>query len=236
MHSLHRDRSAPSRITDTLRQHRPAITSYYSPSALHLSSVKRTHARSEITLDKRDRQLIRNIQKGRFADPEFDPYEVFGDPGPVSIHPMTNEDEPKRRFIPSKWEAQRVNYLVQAIKKGWIKTGTLPWATRCVGVLCVTRGIGRDLIVTNVSMYHALTPCRQGALPEAAAEALPHLGPGHRRHAALRPHPRPAPQAPGPRRVVQPARGVPVHKGAHCVYCGCVLYASVECAVITLLS
>lgn len=37
---------------------------------------------------------------------------------------MTNEDEPKRRFIPSKWEAQRVNYLVQAIKKGWIKTGT----------------------------------------------------------------------------------------------------------------
>ena len=128
---------------------------------------------TEVTLDKRDRELIRNIQKGRFADPEFDPYEVFGDPGPVSIHPMLNLDEPKRRFIPSKWEAQRVNYLVQAIKKGWIKTGTYATSLYSIFILCYIMFCAMS---TENGTYLRLS--RQGALPKAEAEALPYMGPG----------------------------------------------------------
>jgi len=37
-----------------------------------------------------------------------------------SIHPVTNKPPAKSQFVPSKWEAQRVAYLVRAIKKGWI--------------------------------------------------------------------------------------------------------------------
>ena len=39
------------------------------------------------------------------------------------IHPLLNTPEPKRRFIPSKWEAKKIAYLVKAIRKGWIKVG-----------------------------------------------------------------------------------------------------------------
>jgi ribosome biogenesis protein ERB1 len=33
-----------------------------------------------------------------------------------------NSNEPKRRFLPSKWERLKINKFVQAIKKGWMKT------------------------------------------------------------------------------------------------------------------
>ena len=35
--------------------------------------------------------------------------------------PAINLPEPKRRFVPSKWEAQKIAYLVKAIRKGWVK-------------------------------------------------------------------------------------------------------------------
>lgn len=38
-----------------------------------------------------------------------------------SIHPLSSAPEPKRRFIPSKWEAKKVLKLVRAIRKGLIK-------------------------------------------------------------------------------------------------------------------
>lgn len=41
------------------------------------------------------------------------------DEGP-SIFPVTNKMPAKSQFIPSKWEAKRVAYLVRAIKKGWL--------------------------------------------------------------------------------------------------------------------
>ena len=37
--------------------------------------------------------------------------------------PLTNAPEPKRRFIPSKWEAKKVVQLVRAIRRGWLKPG-----------------------------------------------------------------------------------------------------------------
>jgi len=38
------------------------------------------------------------------------------------IHPLSNAPEPKRRFVPSKWEAKKVMKLVRAIRNGQIKT------------------------------------------------------------------------------------------------------------------
>lgn len=38
-----------------------------------------------------------------------------------AIHPLSSAPEPKRRFIPSKWEAKKVVKLVRAIRKGLIK-------------------------------------------------------------------------------------------------------------------
>lgn len=37
------------------------------------------------------------------------------------IHPFSR-DEPKRRFVESKWERLKINKYIQAIKKGWMKT------------------------------------------------------------------------------------------------------------------
>eukprot|EP00123_Amoebidium_parasiticum_P012241 comp21214_c0_seq2/m.28850 comp21214_c0_seq2/g.28850 ORF comp21214_c0_seq2/g.28850 comp21214_c0_seq2/m.28850 type:complete len:515 (-) comp21214_c0_seq2:491-2035(-) len=37
------------------------------------------------------------------------------------IHPLGDAPEPKRRFLPSKWEHKRVMKIVRAIRKGWIK-------------------------------------------------------------------------------------------------------------------
>ena len=37
------------------------------------------------------------------------------------LHPISNAPAPKSRFIPSKWEHQKIVKLVHAIKMGWIK-------------------------------------------------------------------------------------------------------------------
>jgi hypothetical protein len=62
----------------------------------------------EIVLSKRDVQLVQRIHSGTFAHPEFDPYpdaiEVFNDK--VEMFALNADDEPKRRFVPSKWEVR----------------------------------------------------------------------------------------------------------------------------------
>jgi hypothetical protein len=60
----------------------------------------------EIVLSKRDVQLVQRIHSGTYAHPEFDPYpdaiDVYSDK--VEIFALNADDEPKRRFVPSKWE------------------------------------------------------------------------------------------------------------------------------------
>jgi ribosome biogenesis protein ERB1 len=34
---------------------------------------------------------------------------------------LGNAQEPKRRFIPSKWEAKKIIKLVHSIRNGWLK-------------------------------------------------------------------------------------------------------------------
>ncbi|CAE7933472.1 BOP1 [Symbiodinium sp. KB8] len=63
----------------------------------------------EYVLSKRDVQILRNLQQGRYAHPEFNdtpdyiPYYT----SEIEIHPLSSDLEPKRRFLPSKWEVWR---------------------------------------------------------------------------------------------------------------------------------
>lgn len=44
----------------------------------------------------------------------------------TEVMPLTGAPEPKRRFVPSKWEEKKVVKLVRAIRKGWLKVGPPP--------------------------------------------------------------------------------------------------------------
>eukprot|EP00300_Choanocystis_sp_HF-7_P041941 c8720_g1_i1.p1 GENE.c8720_g1_i1~~c8720_g1_i1.p1 ORF type:complete len:811 (+),score=149.91 c8720_g1_i1:114-2546(+) len=77
----------------------------------------------DVVLSPKEMEMIRRMQKGQYADMAFDPYEdwesffAFKD----SAHPLVNKPEPKSRFVPSKWEAQKVAKIVRAIREGRIK-------------------------------------------------------------------------------------------------------------------
>jgi len=65
----------------------------------------------EIVLSKRDVQILRNLQTGTYAHPEFDPtaerynlIDIYS--REREIHPLNDGTEPKRRFVPSKWEVR----------------------------------------------------------------------------------------------------------------------------------
>jgi ribosome biogenesis protein ERB1 len=67
--------------------------------------------------------LIRRMMSGTYAHPEFNdtPDYVRTHSNKVQIHAMGVETEPKRRFIPSKWERQKVMKIVKGIREGRIK-------------------------------------------------------------------------------------------------------------------
>jgi len=77
-----------------------------------------------IILSDRDLEIIRRLQKGAFAHPEHEAY-------PPQIDVFCNElnifgpsiAEPKRRFVPSKWELMKVTQMVKAIKEGRMVVG-----------------------------------------------------------------------------------------------------------------
>jgi len=52
-----------------------------------------------------------------------DPYSGFDlDFGNEKFKHPFNSDEPKRRFVMSKWERLKINKFIQSMKKGWMKT------------------------------------------------------------------------------------------------------------------
>ncbi|PKI74871.1 hypothetical protein CRG98_004643, partial [Punica granatum] len=77
----------------------------------------------EVELTKEETKLVRRLLKGKAPHADFDPYAPYVDwfKWDDAIHPLSNAPEPKRRFIPSKWEAKRVAKLVRAIREGRIK-------------------------------------------------------------------------------------------------------------------
>ncbi|KAH7294169.1 hypothetical protein KP509_28G059200 [Ceratopteris richardii] len=77
----------------------------------------------EVELTKEEVDMIRRIRAGRIPHAEVNAYEPYVDwfDWDGKGHPLSNAPEPKRRFIPSKWEAKKVVKLVRAIRNGWIK-------------------------------------------------------------------------------------------------------------------
>lgn len=79
---------------------------------LHRWTLYDEENNEEVVLSKRDVQLLRNmVVRGTVAHPEFDPTspaynltDMYSDN--LEIHPLNSSDEPKRRFIPSKWEVR----------------------------------------------------------------------------------------------------------------------------------
>lgn len=78
----------------------------------------------EVKLSRADLEMLQRIRRGTYAEksmdpfPEFDHYEVD-----KIIHPLSgNVDEPKRRFVASKWERLKVSKFIRAMQKGWMKT------------------------------------------------------------------------------------------------------------------
>ena len=67
---------------------------------------------NELELSPEELALVERITQGQFPDESFNPYEDSIDffTGEKSIHPVTNAPEPKRRFIPSKWEGEKVRH------------------------------------------------------------------------------------------------------------------------------
>uniref|UniRef100_M4B711 Ribosome biogenesis protein BOP1 homolog n=1 Tax=Hyaloperonospora arabidopsidis (strain Emoy2) TaxID=559515 RepID=M4B711_HYAAE len=77
----------------------------------------------KIVLSDRDMEIIRRMQAGAFAHPEFEAYPEYVDVYSSNkiIHSMGNDIEPKSRFLPSKWERMKVLKIMKGIKEGRIK-------------------------------------------------------------------------------------------------------------------
>lgn len=76
----------------------------------------------QIVLTKEEIKMIQRIRTGRYPHAEINPFdEPFEFEYKEGIHPLSNAPEPKRRFMPSKWEAKKVVKLVRALRRGWLK-------------------------------------------------------------------------------------------------------------------
>ncbi|KAA0146357.1 hypothetical protein FNF29_08089 [Cafeteria roenbergensis] len=87
----------------------------------------------EVTLSARDVGMLKTMREGGFAHPEFD--ETSDDYNLTDLFAVPDKDdpsalysegdyEPKRRFLPSRWEAMRVNKLRRAIREGRLRVRT----------------------------------------------------------------------------------------------------------------
>ncbi|KAG2704480.1 hypothetical protein I3760_05G005700 [Carya illinoinensis] len=77
----------------------------------------------EVEVTRKELRLVRRLLKGKAPHADFDPYAPYVDwfKWDDAKHPLSNAPEPKRRFIPSKWESKKVVKLVRAIRMGLIK-------------------------------------------------------------------------------------------------------------------
>ena len=83
----------------------------------------------ELTLSREELRVLMNIQQGKMPEVHINPYEDLVDwySNEVDPTPMQNAPEPKRRFMPSKWEEKKVVRLVRALP--W--SPLVCWRTRC---------------------------------------------------------------------------------------------------------
>lgn len=79
----------------------------------------------DVVLNKEELEILKRIQQHQFPDSQFDPYEptIEWFSSKEEIMPISAAPEPKRRFIPSKWEASKILKIARAIKAGIIVPG-----------------------------------------------------------------------------------------------------------------
>eukprot|EP00823_Brevimastigomonas_motovehiculus_P003592 TRINITY_DN2217_c0_g1_i2.p1 TRINITY_DN2217_c0_g1~~TRINITY_DN2217_c0_g1_i2.p1 ORF type:complete len:820 (-),score=148.91 TRINITY_DN2217_c0_g1_i2:481-2940(-) len=76
-----------------------------------------------VVLSDHELSMIHRIRHGKFPHSNFDPYPDYVDwfTSVKQIESLKNPQQPKSKFIPSKWEARAVVRLEHAIRNGWIK-------------------------------------------------------------------------------------------------------------------
>ncbi|KAH7887940.1 NUC169 domain-containing protein [Phlebopus sp. FC_14] len=83
---------------------------------------KNTHMDKPLSAEELD--IIRRLQAGENPDAGYDPYEPtiewFTGKGKEEVMPLSAAPEPKRRWLPSKWEKQKIMKIVRAIRQGRI--------------------------------------------------------------------------------------------------------------------
>jgi ribosome biogenesis protein ERB1 len=106
-------RKGPDRVDLTIQ----------NADAKGLKTVFDMYNNREVVLSERDLEIIRRIQMGAFAHPEHDDTPDYSDyfSSIKEVMPLSAAPEPKRRFIPSKWETMRVIKILKAIKEGRYK-------------------------------------------------------------------------------------------------------------------
>ncbi|GER41472.1 ribosome biogenesis protein BOP1 homolog [Striga asiatica] len=82
----------------------------------------------EVELTKEETKMISRVLKGKAPHADFDPYAPFVDwfVWDGAGQPLSGAPEPKRRFIPSKWESKKVVRYIRAIREGRIKLDDKP--------------------------------------------------------------------------------------------------------------
>ncbi|KAJ7499137.1 NUC169 domain-containing protein [Mycena latifolia] len=81
-------------------------------------------AQMDKPLSAEELDIIRRLYANEVPDAGYDPYEPmtewFTGKGKEEIMPLSAAPEPKRRWVPSKWEKQKVMKIVRAIRQGRI--------------------------------------------------------------------------------------------------------------------
>jgi len=88
------------------------------------TSVEDKLLQKNVQLTDQELDLIQRLAKAENPDANYEPYEPtiewFTGKGKEMATPLTRAPEPKRRFIPSKWEHKKVMKIVRAIRQGRI--------------------------------------------------------------------------------------------------------------------
>ncbi|KAF8901704.1 BOP1NT-domain-containing protein [Gymnopilus junonius] len=82
------------------------------------------NAQADKPLTAEELDIIRRLYAGENPDADYDPYEPttewFTGKGKEEVMPLSGALQPKRRWVPSKWEKQKVMKIVRAIRQGRI--------------------------------------------------------------------------------------------------------------------
>lgn len=80
-------------------------------------TVRSDREGKDVVLNDEELDIIRRLQEGEIPDAGYNPYEPTVEffTSKTEVMPLSAAPEPKRRFVPSKWEHKKVNR-----RRGWI--------------------------------------------------------------------------------------------------------------------